>query len=112
GFCRPRRLAPEQRRMLALGGLFVVAMIPSLLVAIAEYQEAMFTLYYWGRRIIAFSAFASYLVIFSTRQDLRRPVLAAFAAGLLVTSLWCIAQVLTRSTGPVGALDRFYYDTL
>jgi hypothetical protein len=98
--------------MLAVGAAFVVSTIPSLLVAFAEYQEALFTLYYWSRRVIAFSAFASYLVILTNRPDLRRPVLAAFGAGLLVTSLWCIAQVLTRSTGPVGVLDHFYYDIL
>jgi hypothetical protein len=111
-FFRPHRLPPRQRNLLAVGVAFVVSTIPSVLVAIAENQEALFTLYYWSRRVIALSAFATYLVIFTSRPELRRPVLAAFGAGLLVTSLWCIAQALTRSTGPVGLLDRFYYDTL
>ena len=111
-FCEPRRLPPRQRVLLAWGVAFVASTLPSVIVACVDFNEPLFTFYSWSRRVIALSAFATYLVIFTARPSLRRVTLAALAAGLLVTSVWCVAQVVTRSTGVVGALDSFYYDTL
>ena len=105
-------LPARQRRVLGWGLAFVATTIPSVLVAFLVWNQPAFTTYYWARRVLALSAFPTFLVIFTCLPSLRRDALRLLALGLAVTAAWCVAQVISRSTGPVGWIDRFYYDVL
>ena len=109
---RPGRLAARERRLLVIAGACLAATLPSLLIALAGDDPPLFTLYYYGRRVLAFASFGTFLVLFAAPPALRRLTLRALWAGTVVAGLWCVAQVLTRSTGATGALDHVYYDRL
>ncbi len=111
-FLRPHRLAPCQRRVLGTAALVVASTAPSLLIGLFADAHPLFTLYYYGRRVLAVAAFGTFLVLFSADAALRRRTLRALLLATIVSSVWCVAQVLTRSTGLVGALDHIYYDVL
>lgn len=111
-FLRPGRLPPGARALLWWGLAFLLSTVPSVLIALFAYDEPLFTVYYWARRVLALGSFGTFLVLFSAAPEPRRIVVRALLAGLVLTSTWCLVQVLTRSTGVVGVLDRFYYVVL
>jgi hypothetical protein len=111
-FFRPSRLPRPQRALLGWGIVFVASTLPSGLVALLSYDHPVFTLYYYARRVLALAAFGTFLALFSGEARLRRVAAAALGIGVLLTGVWSVGQVLTRSTGVVGVVDHVYYDIL
>ena len=109
---RPSRLASRERAILAWAAAFLLSMLPSLFIGLATSDQPIFTVYYFARRFLALSSFGTFFVLVSSSARTRRIVLAAAAVALAGTSLWAIAEVVTRSTGVVGQIDHFYSDVL
>jgi hypothetical protein len=109
---RPNRLERRERRLLGVGAACLAATVPSLVIALVAGDEPAFTLYYYGRRVLALASFATFLALFAGPPARRRLAVGALMAGTLVAGVWCVGQVLTRSTGAVGAVDHVYYDRL
>jgi hypothetical protein len=109
---RPSRLGPKQHAILGWGAAFLFATVPSLFIGLATSDQPIFTVYYYARRVLALTTFGTFLVLLSTNPGARRIVLVTAAIALCGTSLWSIAQVVTRSTGIVGQIDHFYSDVL
>jgi hypothetical protein len=111
-FFRPHQLPPDLRAVLATGAVFAASTVPSALISLAVYDHPSFTLYYYARRLIAYASFGTFLILLATEPARRRLLVHALLGGLVLSSLWCIAQALTRSSGLVGAIDHAYYDVL